>query len=100
MMNLFSRFNERGPGAPGQCLSPSLFLFLSSTYRRRIGTRTHAARQHDATAIHAAIARNEVTYGVVPRETPHVATDLGASSQTAQSHGGMNVALDLSTLQN
>jgi len=92
MMNLFSRFNERGPGAPGQCLSPSLFLFLS-------GTRTHAARQHDATAIHAAIARNEVTYGVVPRETPHVATDLGAS-QTAQSHGGMNVALDLSTLQN
>jgi len=94
MMNLFSRFNERGPGAPGQCLSPSLFLSLS-----RIGTRTHAARQHDATAIHAAIARNEVTYGVVPRETPHVATDLGAS-QTAQSHGGMNVALDLSTLQN
>jgi hypothetical protein len=92
MMNLFSRFNERGPGAPGQCLSPSLFLSLS-------GTRTHAARQHDATAIHAAIARNEVTYGVVPRETPHVATDLGAS-QTAQSHGGMNVALDLSTLQN
>ena len=65
-----------------------------------IGTSTNAARQHDATAIHAAIARNEVTYGVVPRETPHVATDLGASSQTAQSHGGMNVALDLSTLQN
>ena len=65
-----------------------------------IGTSTNAARQHDATAIHAAIARNEVTYGVVPRETPHVATDLGAS-QTAQSHGGMNVALDvdLSTLQ-
>ena len=99
MMNLFSRFNERGPGAPGQCLSPSLFLSLSPCSLSRIGTRTHAARQHDATAIHAAIARNEVTYGVVPRETPHVATDLGAS-QTAQSHGGMNVALDLSTLQN
>jgi hypothetical protein len=92
MMNLFSRFNERGPGAPGQCLSPSLFLSLSA----RAPTQ-HA--RHDATAIHAAIARNEVTYGVVPRETPHVATDLGAS-QTAQSHGGMNVALDLSTLQN
>jgi hypothetical protein len=30
MMNLFSRFNERGPGAPGQCLSPSLFLSLSA----------------------------------------------------------------------
>jgi len=41
MMNLFSRFNERGPGAPGQCLSPSLFLSLSA-----VGTRTHAARQH------------------------------------------------------
>jgi hypothetical protein len=72
---------------------------VSLAFSISIGTRTHAARQHDATAIHAAIARNEVTYGVVPRETPHVATDLGAS-QTAQSHGGMNVALDLSTLQN
>jgi hypothetical protein len=30
MMNLFSRFNERGPGAPGQCLSPSLFLITNS----------------------------------------------------------------------
>lgn len=75
------------------------FFYLYRHALSRIGTRTHAARQHDATAIHAAIARNEVTYGVVPRETPHVATDLGAS-QTAQSHGGMNVALDLSTLQN
>ena len=96
MMNLFSRFNERGPGAPGQCLSPSLFVFYRTI--SALSARTHAATQH-ATAIHAAIARNDVTYGVVPRETPHVATDLGAS-QTAQSHGGMNVALDLSTLQN
>ncbi len=96
MMNLFSRFNERGVlvHRASACL-PRFFYAISIGTR----TRTHAARQHDATAIHAAIARNEVTYGVVPRETPHVATDLGAS-QTAQSHGGMNVALDLSTLQN
>jgi hypothetical protein len=77
-------------------VSLAFWFFYLYVYRH---AHAHAARQHDATAIHAAIARNEVTYGVVPRETPHVATDLGAS-QTAQSHGGMNVALDLSTLQN
>jgi hypothetical protein len=81
------------------CL-PRFFFFYLEYVSARAPSTQHAARQHDATAIHAAIARNEVTYGVVPRETPHVATDLGASSQTAQSHGGMNVALDLSTLQN
>lgn len=97
MMNLFSRFNERGVVHRASACLPRFFFFYLEYVS---GTRTHAARQHDATAIHATIARNEVTYGVVPRETPHVATDLGASSQTAQSHGGMNVALDLSTLPN
>jgi len=29
MMNLFSRFNERGPGAPGQCLCLPRFFYLS-----------------------------------------------------------------------
>jgi hypothetical protein len=99
MMNLFSRFNERGVlvHRASACLPRFFFFYLVRIAYRH--AHPHAARQHDATAIHAAIARNEVTCGVVPRETPHVATDLGAS-QTAQSHGGMNVALDLSTLQN
>ena len=44
-------------------------------------------------------------YGVVTRETPHVATDLGAHCNHAKrlrvsltDHGEMNAALDISTL--
>jgi len=44
MMNLFSRFNERGPGAPGQCLCLPRFFFF---YLVRIGTRTRT--QHAST---------------------------------------------------